>query len=273
MPSDESQPPAAQDASKRGPAVSLATSVQMAVRDRIRHDILNGRLMAGTRLQQAELAKTYGVSITPVREALRDLAAVGLVNISPFLGAVVHTPTLRELEDIYQVRVELIPLTVQLGVHNITPEELAQAEELIQLMDVHTNPDPWVSHNARFHHILEGACRNDQLAGTMRRLADLSQVYVAMCERITPRPGRANHVHRQILDAYRRCDVDEAISCTLRHITDTQEDARDEFKQMRDAAKLTALSGAHHPASQRKPRPEPTEALRHGRLTAPHINE
>lgn len=257
MPSDEPQPlAAAQGAtSKPGAAAPLATSVQMAVRDRIRHEILNGRLLPGARLQQAELAKAYGVSITPVREALRDLAAVGLVDISPFLGAVVHTPTPRELEDIYQVRVELIPLTVQLGVHNITAEELAQAEELIQLMDVRTDPDPWVSHNVRFHHILEGACRNDQLAGMMHQLADLSQVYVAMCERVTPRPGRANRVHRQILDAYRRHDADEAISCTLRHITDTQEEARDEFKQMRDAAKLTALSGAHHPAAQAKARP------------------
>ncbi|MBO0883017.1 MAG: FCD domain-containing protein, partial [Mycobacterium sp.] len=113
----------------------------------------------------------------------------------------------------------------------------------IQLMDAHADPDPWVSHNARFHHILEGACRNAQLAGTMRRLADLSQVYVAMCERVTPRHGHANHVHRQILDAYRRRDVDEAIDRTLRHITDTQELARNEFKRMRDAAKRAALAG------------------------------
>lgn len=257
MSSGEPQPALAQTvAAKPAPVTPLATSVQMAVRDKIRHEILNGRLVAGARLQQAELAKAYGVSITPVREALRDLAAVGLVEISPFTGAVVHTPTLREVEDIYQVRVELIPLTVQSGVHNITAAELAQAEELIRLMDEHPGPDPWVSHNAQFHHLLEGACRNDQLAGIMRRLADLSQVYVAMCERAAVRPGHANRVHRQILDAYRRRDVGEAIGHTLRHITDTQDLARHELRRMRDAAKRAALPGETSPDGSGSPRPD-----------------
>lgn len=247
----------AQGPAAKLPAVTLvATSVQMAVRDKVRQEILNGRLLPGARLHQAELARTYGVSITPVREALRDLAAVGLVDISTFSGAVVHMPTLGELEDIYQVRSELIPLTVQAGVQNITPEELAHADELIKLMDEHhREPDPWVSHNARFHHILEGACRNKQLIGVMRRLADLSQVYVAMCERVTNRRGHANGVHRQILDAYRRGDVDEAIRQTLRHITDTQQNARGQFKRMRDAAKLAALADGTSPAGSAEAAP------------------
>ena len=240
----------------RPPSVTpVTTSMQMVVRDNIRHEILNGRLLPGARLQQAELARTYGVSITPVREALRDLAAVGLVDISTFSGAVVHMPTLGELEEIYQVRAELIPLTVQAGVQNITTEELAHADELIQLMDEHhRDPDPWVSHNARFHHILEGACRNKQLVGMMRRLADLSQVYIAMCERVTNRRGHANGVHRQILDAYRRRDVDEAIRQTLRHITDSQQNARSEFKRMRDMAKLSALTDGTSPGGSPEPR-------------------
>lgn len=249
-------------ASGHGPAVKLppvtpvVTSVQMVVRDKIRHEILNGRLVPGTRLQQAELARTYGVSITPVREALRDLAAVGLVDISTFSGAVVHMPTLGELEDIYQVRAELIPLTVQAGVQNIALEELAHADVLIQLMDQHyREPDPWVSHNARFHHILEGACHNEQLVAVMRRLADLSQVYVAMCERVTNRRGHANGVHRQILDAYRRRDVDEAIRQTLRHITDTQQNARGEFKRMRGAARLAALPDGTSPGGSAEAAP------------------
>ena len=241
-------------AAKLPPVSPVTTSMQMVVRDKIRHEILNGRLLPGARLQQAELARTYGVSITPVREALRDLAAVGLVDISTFSGAVVHMPTLGELEEIYQVRAELIPLTVQAGVQNIAPEELAHADKLIQLMDEHhRDPDPWVSHNARFHHILEGACRNEQLVGVMRRLADLSQVYIAMCERVTNRRGHANGVHGQILDAYRRRDVDEAIRQTLRHITDSQQNARGEFKRMRDAAKLAALTDGTSPGDSPKP--------------------
>jgi DNA-binding GntR family transcriptional regulator len=225
------------------PASSAATSVQIGVRNQLRHEILNGRLASGTRLHQAGLARAYGVSISPVREALRELAADGLVDINPFSGAVVHSPTLRELEDIYQVRVELIPLTVQMAVENITGKELHQAGQLIRLMDDDAEPDPWVSNNAKLHHILEDACRNDQLAGIMHRLADLSQVYVAMCERAANRRSHANRVHRLILDAYRHRDVNLAIIQTLGHINDTQEMARAEFKRAREVAKRNGSRG------------------------------
>jgi DNA-binding GntR family transcriptional regulator len=237
----EPGPPATGGALTVPPGTPLATSVQMGVRNGLRHDILNGRLAGGTRLHQADLAKAYGVSISPVREALRDLAADGLVDINPFLGAVVHAPTLQELENIYQVRVELIPLAVQMAVQNITEDELHRAGQLIRRMDKDVEPDPWVSNNARLHHILEDACRNDQLAGIMHRLADLSQVYVAMCERATDSRSHANRVHRLILQAYRHRDVDAAITETLAHINDTQQMARAEFKKVREAVKRRAV--------------------------------
>ncbi len=228
---------------------SLATSIQMAVRNELRRDILNGTVAGSTRLLQADLAKHYGVSITPVREALRDLATAGLVDINPFSGATVHTPTLQELEDIYQVRIELLPLTVQTAVQNITDDELIQAKRLIALMDQSAHLDPWVDNNASFHHILEGACRNERLAGIMGQLADLSSVYVAMCERLTPRRGHANEVHKLILHAYEERDVDRAIQMSILHINDTLEDARDTFRQLRQAAKL---SSGVVPAASRK---------------------
>jgi DNA-binding GntR family transcriptional regulator len=64
-----------------------------------------------------------------------------------------------------------------------------------------------------------------------------------MCERATNSRGRANRVHRLILDAYRHRDVNLAITRTLEHINDTQEMARAEFKRAREAAKRTGSQG------------------------------
>ena len=209
----------------------IATSVQMAVRDHLRREILVGALTGGTRLQQADVAKDYGVSITPVREALRDLAAEGLVDISPFSGATVHDPTLKELEDIYRVRAELAPLTVQDAIRNIDLAELDHAAEIVRAMATASEPDVWTEENREFHHLLDGATRNEQLTRVMRHLADLSTIYVAVSiGRDAVRRGRANEDHEEILDAYRRRDVDRAVEVTLRHMTETQELVRLAFR-------------------------------------------
>lgn len=94
------------------PGFSLRTA-QENVLQYLRHAIVSGRLPPGTRLVQAELAATLNISVTPIREALRELGAIGLVDLDPFRGAVVHTPTLAELEDIFEIRAALLPLNIR----------------------------------------------------------------------------------------------------------------------------------------------------------------
>jgi len=236
MSSDSPVLPQAEASPAAAPGSPLAArqttgSMQMMVREQLRSEILNGALAGGTRLQQAELAKTYHVSITPVREALRDLAADALVDINPFSGASVHTPTLRELEEIYEVRTELTPLTVQTAIRNITPTELDQAEELVKLMAQTSESDRWAENNRAFHHILDGAARNGQLVRIMRQLADLSTMYVALSLKDSGRNRRANDEHEQLVAAYRAHDPDVAVQLTLTHIAETQELVRREFRR------------------------------------------
>jgi DNA-binding GntR family transcriptional regulator len=204
----------------------IATSVHRAVFNRIRSDILRGRIAGGVRLQQKELARTYGVSITPVREALRDLAAEGLVDVTIYAGAVVHQPTLEELEQIYQIRASLLPLAVKEAVARITDAELRAASQLITSMSTATSPEQWLDGNRRLHYLFDEATRNAHLTTILRRLGDVSTLYVSISLDADEGVRDADEEHRAILEAYRAGDVAAVEELTIRHFEKTLEMSR-----------------------------------------------
>lgn len=204
----------------------VVSSIHMAVRDQLRSDILLGRFPSGTRLQQSELAKRYGVSITPIREALRDLVAEGLIDFGAFSGAVVHTPTVAELRYIYEVRAQLFPMAVESAIANITSSELAEADQLVVSMaEPSTTPEAWVMQNRRLHRILDGAIENVHLVAILNRLADISALYVYVSDQGQGRRPEAHEEHRALIDAYRQGDVEVATRLALDHITHTLQHA------------------------------------------------
>jgi DNA-binding GntR family transcriptional regulator len=86
--------------------------------------VLSGAIATGTRLRQESLAAEFGVSRTPVREALRKLQASGLVEVQPNRGALVRRPTAREVREAYEVRAELEGLAASLAASRIRDDEL-----------------------------------------------------------------------------------------------------------------------------------------------------
>lgn len=213
------------------PALGLAPegirTAHRTVTDRLRQAILDGQLAGGTRLIQAELAEQLAVSVTPVREALRDLASEGLVDFDAFRGAVVHTPTLEELEEIYELRQLLAPVAVRAGVENVTAEEVERLVGLARAMRSEGDPAEWVNLNRQFHVLLDTAARRPRLQEILGRLADLSALYVGVSVGQTKtRRQRADRDHVAIARAYRDGDADTAVEITLRHLSDTLEVVR-----------------------------------------------
>jgi DNA-binding GntR family transcriptional regulator len=144
--------------------------------DRIRADVMTGRLAIGTRLMQESLAADYEVSRTPVREALRRLESEGLIDVIPNRGAVVRGPTEREIREAYLVRAELEGLAAQLAAEWITDGELRDLEDANELFRscAAESGTPtaeaalrWTRANDRFHEIIQRAARNDQLRRTI----------------------------------------------------------------------------------------------------------
>jgi DNA-binding GntR family transcriptional regulator len=108
----------------------LPVSKAAYVASRIREEIVSGRLVPGESLRQSDLAERYGVSPTPVREALRLLEAEGAVDYSPHRGAAVAEVTRRRIEDIYLLRASVEALATSLCVQRQGPAGFDRAKKV-----------------------------------------------------------------------------------------------------------------------------------------------
>jgi DNA-binding GntR family transcriptional regulator len=145
---------------------------------RLQVAILDGEYPPGSHLQQDELCARFGVSRTPVREALRKLQAQHLVDLVPNKGATVRTPTREELTEVYALRTELEGFAAQIAASRITPEELAEldrahaaSESAVAAIEAGSPPrDEESSFNTRitaanesFHGVIHAAAGNARL--------------------------------------------------------------------------------------------------------------
>lgn len=188
----------------------------------LRAAVLDGTLPSGARLVQSDLAQQLGVSTTPVREALRDLATEGLVVLDPHRGAVVRALNIEEVRELYELRMTLEPLMVQRVAASITDERLDRAAELHGRMAEPCDPQTWSRLNRDFHALFSETADSSRLASILTSLRDSAAPYVAMS--LLARPGQApqaNAEHAEMVTAYRAGDVDRAVELTLGHLSST----------------------------------------------------
>src|SRR4051794_13186630 len=151
--------------------------------------VLSGEFASGSRLRQESLATEFGVSRTPVREALRKLQAAGIVQLEPRRGARVRGPSAREVREAYEVRAELEGLAAGLAATRIRDEDLRRLRaaqmmfensyERLRVWKERDEPMPperahadWIRGNDLFHLVILEAAGNQRLA---EMLTDLHQ--------------------------------------------------------------------------------------------------
>jgi DNA-binding GntR family transcriptional regulator len=146
--------------------------------------IMTGEIPPGTLLRQDSLSEELGVSRTPVREALRHLAAQGLVTVEPNRGARVRLPSHEELKEIFLIRAELEALAAQLAVTQITRAELkdlrAADRHIARLtqalkrangeLELRWHTHEWNRANIAFHEVILAAARAPLLSSMTRTL-------------------------------------------------------------------------------------------------------
>jgi DNA-binding GntR family transcriptional regulator len=225
--------------------LSTARTAHQDVLDRLRSAIVSGVLPSGTHLVQTELAANLAVSVTPVREALRDLESQGLVDFDAFRGATVHQVSLAELEEVYELRKLLIPLAIRERIGTITDNEIGAAQALIARMALKGPDAQWVDDNRALHEILDGVPSQPNLRTFLRRLADLSALYVGISVHTDPgRRRRARDDHRALIAAYRARETETVVAITLSHLDDTAAVAATALRES------SARTGAASPADR-----------------------
>lgn len=190
------------------------------VSDSLRRSILNGDLVGGTRLSLAEIASTFEVSTTPVREALRELSFEGLVRIDSYRGGVVTEVSKEEVEEIVRIRSVLEPMAAAEAVAGMTPKIMGEAQAILDEMAASDSWDVWVQGNRAFHRKLYEAASSRRLVSLIKSLQDTQVVFVSATLRKSPiLKETATRDHNDMMDSIRSGDVDRLVGITLRHLT------------------------------------------------------
>jgi DNA-binding GntR family transcriptional regulator len=188
---------------------------------RLRDDIISGAVVPGARLVELEIAAEFGVSRTPVREALKRLTAEKLVLSDPARGVVVHAPDPSEIEDVFIVREALDGLAARLAAHRITPSELSRLRVIVESMRQSVEADrreQIVVANQRFHDVIYAAAGNPILTRVGSDLRD----YVRRFSTLRfANPDRVRYVlaeHERILAALMAHDPEAAEAASDGHL-------------------------------------------------------
>ena len=189
------------------------------VKDRLLQAILAGRYPPGSRIVETRVAREYGVSQAPVREALRGLEAIGVVEINAFRGARVRRPSSSQLMEAFAVRAELEKLGARLAVPRVSAADVAELEGYIRDMRrAARDGDSYAeaTADAAFHGRVVEIAANATLERVWRHLEPFSRTYITLVVPGVDRERIAG-LHDPVLDALRRGDPARAAEALDRH--------------------------------------------------------
>jgi DNA-binding GntR family transcriptional regulator len=189
----------------------------------LRSDIVTGRLAAGARLRQVEIAQRFGVSTTPVREAFALLQSDGLVRIDTHRGVTVFLPTIQDLIEHYEIRRALEMLAVEHAAERFQPQDAPPLIALLDEMRSTSDPVRYVERNQAFHLGLYRLSGRSRLVAMIEDLRNASLAYNHLYAAADiPRDAeRLDAEHREILAACQASDQARAAVAVRNHISQT----------------------------------------------------
>ena len=199
-------------------------AVSQRVADYLRDAILGGDIGPGQRVRQEEVAERFGASRLPVREALRMLAAEGLIEHEANKGARVPRLDMHEVDVIYQMRERLEPLALSESIPHLTDEDVRRLEHIQGQIESNSDVGRFLELDREFHLLTYTGCHIDQLTSMVTRLWNSTQHYRRAFVSNSG-PGRVwviNAEHRLLLDAIQRHDSTDAERYLSGHIRRTR---------------------------------------------------
>jgi DNA-binding GntR family transcriptional regulator len=216
------------------------------VKDRLLQAILDGRYPPGARIVETRVARELGTSQAPVREALRDLEALGVVETTAFRGARVRRPSAAELLEGFTVRAELESLAARLAIPRLSDDDIGVLA--VNLEEMRRSADEGdfraeATADAAFHGRIVELAGNATLQRVWKTLEPFSRTYITMAV-----PGvdrrRIAELHAPVLDALRLRDASLAEAVIHDYFADT-------------AAMLTSLWASNATPTYGEALPEP----------------
>jgi DNA-binding GntR family transcriptional regulator len=197
-------------------------SLTTAVADKIREQIIRGVISEGAQLRQDAIAAQLQVSRIPVREALRQLEAEGLITIVPNRGAIVPVLSPEDIEELFAIRALLEPEVLKLSIPHLTAEDFEQADAVLKryALELRRNEhmSTWGRLNWQFHSILYSRANRPYFMSVIRNVNNNGERYTRLQLYLTQGMKRANQEHHDILDLCQKRNITAACKLLRQHI-------------------------------------------------------
>ncbi len=198
-------------------------TTQSMVANGLRDAILSGVLAGGQPLRQEEIAESFGVSRSPVREALRQLEGEGMVAFIPHRGAVVSEISHYEVEEITEIRIALETMAMHKAIPLLEDDDLERAEEVLHRIDREEDLITyWSELNWRFHATLFAPAERPRLLALIKSQHDAFERYIRMHLALSDYE-KPQSEHYELLDLCRKKDTDAILKLLTQHIENTSE--------------------------------------------------
>jgi len=210
----------ARESSKVAAASNAATRA-VGLRESIEDKIATGAFPPGMHLDENQLAQLFGVSRTPLREALIQLSSMGIVIVRPRRGAVVADVSPQRLFEMFELMAELEAMSARLAARRMTEADqhaLMTAHRACESACLAADPDDYYHKNEGFHCAIYAASHNGFLAEQAVALQRRLRPYRRLQLRVRNRMGASFNEHVHVVDALLRGDADAAAERLRQHI-------------------------------------------------------
>ena len=183
---------------------------------------MQGDIQEGEQLRQDAIAQEFAVSRIPVREALRQLEAEGLITIVPHRGAVVSLLSCDEIEELFEMRAILEPEVLRISIPNLKEDDFAKAEQILETYDTALRNEgdvsEWGRLNWQFHSTLYAGANRPQFMNVIRTINYNGERYIRLQLYLTRALERARKEHHMLLGLCRKRNIEGACELLARHI-------------------------------------------------------
>jgi DNA-binding GntR family transcriptional regulator len=207
--------------------------------DSLRQRIIGGEFEEGESLNQVTIAREYEISRIPLREAMRQLEAEGLLEFRPGKGAVVSGLSIKEIGEVIELRAKIEPDLLSKAVPRLSQDDLDQAAGILDEYDAAFETrqvSTWGEHNWRFHSTLYAPSGCTVTMGILQNLHHLNERYARVQISLTRWEQRARQEHRTLLALCQKRDRRKAASLLRTHILTAGQSLIDVIEHQRNPA-------------------------------------
>ena len=208
------------------------------VYDVIRNKIISHELSPGSRLVDSKLAGNFGISRTPVRDAIRKLASEGLVVADAKKGYYVFSATKQDILEVFEIRLIFEHAIINKLIVELVPNDYQHYCSLIQAIEDKLNEEiardmmNFALYDAAFHESLTQLANNYQLANLCNGVYMRTKAFRSLLQMNTDRINKSNHLHIMILNKIRNLDLEGTLKASNEHMMISRDEILEKLDTM-----------------------------------------